>query len=90
MLTHNVMTLYTGAMKPAKKVGKREFSNHTSKYLTLVQKTGQEITITERNLPVLKLVPIEKKTFASLKGILKDVKIKGDINDPVFPPFDKW
>ncbi len=77
-------------MNTAKTVGKREFSNHTSKYLTLVQKSGQEITITERNQPVLRLVPIEKKTFASLRGLFSGPIDMDELNKPEFPPFDKW
>lgn len=77
-------------MKPAKKVGKREFSNHTSKYLNRVERTGEELLITDRKKTVLKIVPVERKTLTSLRGLFKKIKIKGDINDPVFLPFDKW
>jgi prevent-host-death family protein len=71
-------------------VGKREFALHTSKYLNHVEKTGQELLITDRKKPVLRIVPVEEKTFASLKGLLTKIQFKEDVNAPAFPPIDQW
>lgn len=48
-----------------------------------VQRTGRNIIITKRNIPIAKLAPIEekeKKVFGILKGT---VKFKGDIIMPI-------
>ncbi|MBF0492158.1 MAG: type II toxin-antitoxin system prevent-host-death family antitoxin [Deltaproteobacteria bacterium] len=70
-------------------VGKREFLQHASKYLNKA-KDGEEIVITHRNKPELKLVPVRKKSILNLRGKMDIKVLKGDINDPVFPPFDQW
>lgn len=71
-------------------VGKREFAMHISKYLSYVEKTGKELTITHQNHPTLKLIPLKKRQLHDLKGTLAYCKVKGDINDPILPGFDQW
>ncbi len=71
-------------------VGKREFLQHASKYLQKAKETGEELIITHHNKPELKIVPIKSKTISDLRGKMKIRVLKGDINDPVFPPYDKW
>lgn len=76
-------------MKSKLMVGKKEFIHHTSKYLKLAEKVG-ELVITHHNEPCLYLVPIKKKSIRELRGLIKNIKIYGDINEPVFKEFDKW
>jgi hypothetical protein len=76
-------------MRPAKTVGKREFIQHTSKYLKLVEEQGEELIITHQNKPDLILSKIKKKTFIELQG-LTEIKVHGDINEPILPGYDEW
>lgn len=69
-------------------VGKREFIQHTSKYLGLAE--SREVIITHHNKPCLKIVPVHPKTISDLAGILENIKIIGDINDPILPGYDQW
>jgi prevent-host-death family protein len=71
-------------------VGKREFLLHTSEYLHWVEATKEELVITHRNKPVLRIVPSEPQKVSSLRGFLRSVEVKGDINAPVLPPLDQW
>jgi prevent-host-death family protein len=70
-------------------VGKRDFIQHTSKYLKLAEH-GEEVIVTHQNQPTLRITPIKKKSIKELRGLIKEIKIKGDINDPSLPGFDKW
>ncbi len=69
-------------------VGKREFIQHTSKYLKLVEKRGGELVITHQNEPDLLLTKISQKSLQDLKGLI--VKVHGDVNEPILPGFDEW
>jgi antitoxin (DNA-binding transcriptional repressor) of toxin-antitoxin stability system len=71
--------------KKTNKIGKREFTLHTSKYLAHVEKTGEELVITHQDEPRLRLIPIRPKTLGDLKGLLTTVEVVGDLNDPVLP-----
>ncbi|MGR3319304.1 MAG: type II toxin-antitoxin system Phd/YefM family antitoxin, partial [Candidatus Anammoxibacter sp.] len=56
-----------------------------------VEKTGEELIVTDNNKPVLKILPYKKKTspdelFADLRG---KMRIKGDINEPALKP-EEW
>jgi len=70
-------------------ISKKEFIHNTSRYLKLAQEQGG-LVITHRNSPALELVPVKKKSIKDLKGLLTEVKVEGDINDPAFEDFDKW
>jgi len=72
------------------KVGKREFTLHTSKYLKRVEQSCEEIVITHQNKPTLKIVPIKPKKVKSLSGLITKYEIVGDINDPIIPGYDLW
>lgn len=72
-----------------KMVGKREFIQHTSKYLKMVEENGQDLIITHQNVPDLILSKVKPVTFSKLKG-LTTIKIHGDINDPILPGYDEW
>ncbi len=74
-------------LHPIKTVGKREFIQHTSKYLKLVEKRGGELIITHQNEPDLLLTKITHKSLKDLRGLT--VKVHGDLNEPVLPGFDE-
>lgn len=72
------------------KVGKRDFMLRVSKYLKRVENRGEEIVITHQNRPTLKLVPIRPKTIKDLRGFIRQLRTREDINKPVLPGLDKW
>jgi len=76
-------------MSYPKTIGKREFIQHTSKYIKLVEELGHEIVITHHNRPDLVLSKIKSSSFHDLRGSI-NVKIHGDINEPVMPGYDQW
>lgn len=71
------------------KVGKREFIQHTSKYLKKAE-LEDSIIITHNNIPVLELHKLKTKTIDDLKGLIEEIKIVGDINDSILPGIDEW
>lgn len=73
----------------SKTVGKREFIQHTSKYLKWVEKQGQELVITHQNKPDLIITKIKLKSLKDLCG-LTEIKVHGDINEPILPGYDAW
>lgn len=72
-----------------KMIGKREFVQHTSKYLKWVEENNKELVITHHNKPDLVITKIKNKTFNDLRG-LTNVKIHDDINAHVMPGYDEW
>ncbi len=76
-------------MKIPKKIGKREFIQHTSKYIKCVEEHGIQLLITHHNQPGLILLKIKRKTLKDLQGSIV-VKINGDINEPVLPGYEEW
>lgn len=64
-------------------IGKREFMHHTSKYLKQVE-VGEDIVITHNGKPCIKLSHIKKYSPQDLIGFGGDVKIIGDVNEPVW------
>lgn len=70
-------------------VGKREFIQHTSHYLKQAEKDGN-IIITHHGKPELRLSRLAEKSVKDLKGLIKHIKIIGDINEPVLPGYDEW
>jgi hypothetical protein len=76
-------------MHSVKMVSKCEFIQHTKKYLQWVEVHGQELVITHRKKPYLKIVKINLKSFKSLQGIA-DIKIHEDINTPILPGYEEW
>lgn len=68
------------------KAGK--FKAECLKVMDRVKKTRRKITITKRNVPVAKLVPVdekEEKGFGKLKGT---IHFKGDIISPIDEEWD--
>lgn len=76
-------------MQPFKKIGKREFIQHTSKYVKWVEEHGTQLVITHHNHPGLILAKIKLKTLSDMKGSTS-VKVHGDVNEPVLPEYDEW
>lgn len=72
-----------------KMIGKREFIQHTSKYLKLVEENGQDLIITHQNVPDLVISKIKPATISGMKSFAT-IKVHGDINDPVLPGYDEW
>lgn len=76
-------------MSHSKTIGKREFIQHTSKYIKLVEELGHEIVITHHNRPDLVLSKIKLKSPQDLRGSVK-IKIHGDINESILPGYEQW
>lgn len=76
-------------MQPNKIIGKREFIQHTSKYIKFVEETNEELIITHHNKPELILTKIKLKSFADMRGLI-DIKVHGDINEHVLPGYNEW
>lgn len=72
-----------------KKIGKREFIQHTSKYLKWVEEHGVQLVITHHHHPDFVLMKIKLKSLKDLRG-LANVKIHGDINEHVLPEYTEW
>lgn len=70
-------------------VGKREFIQHTSKYIKWVEEHGSQLVITHHHHPELVLTKIKSKSLKELRGTVS-VKVHGDINEPVLPGYDEW
>jgi len=76
-------------MQNLKTVGKRDFIQHTSKYIKWVEENSAQLVITHHNHPELVLTKIKLKSIKDLRGSVI-IKIHGDINEPVLPGYDEW
>jgi prevent-host-death family protein len=76
-------------MHLSKRVGKREFVHHTSKYLKWVETQGEPLVITHHNKPDLVIAKIKSHSFEKMRGFA-DVKVHGDINEPILLGYDEW
>ncbi len=76
-------------MHERKIVGKREFIQHTSKYLKLVENQVGDLVITHHNEPDLLLSKIKSKSLRDLRGFAI-IHIHGNVNDPILPGYDEW
>lgn len=76
-------------MQNSKTVGKREFIQHTSKYLKWIEERGSQLIITHHNQPDLILAKIKMKSLKELRGSVI-IKEHGDINEPVLAGYDQW
>ena len=76
-------------MKAAKKIGKREFIQHTSKYLKWIEAEDKELIITHQNKPDLVISKIRLKLLKDLRGFA-DIKVHGDINESILPGYEEW
>lgn len=71
-----------------KKVSKSHFKAHALHYFRLVEKTGTELVITDRERPVLKIVPFSEDPLEALKFLRKSVL---EYHDPLEPAgLDDW
>ncbi len=76
-------------MKRKNMIGKRDFIQHTSRYLKRAEMQG-DLIITHQGEPMLQLTRIEKKTIKSLRGLISYIQIHGDINEPILMGYEKW
>ena len=76
-------------MRALKKVTTHEFVQHTSHYLKMSEK-GEYVIITYHGHPKFVLTLIKEKTIHHLRGLLDNVQVEGDINEPILPGYDKW
>lgn len=70
------------------KIKASQFKAECLQIMDRVQKTRRKITITKRNVPIAKLVPIEEKkeqAFGKLKG---SIHFKGNIREPIEEAWD--
>lgn len=77
-------------MADTQTVGKREFLLHSNRYLKVVEEKKQEIIVTYRNKPVLKIVPVSKTPLDELRGLIRHIEFEEDVTEPIFEGFDKW
>ena len=62
------------------KVGIREIREHLSRYLRRVTRNHEEITITDRDQPVARLVPVaEQGRLRSRKTLRQSIKPRGTV-----------
>ena len=76
-------------MQSPRSIGKREFVQHTSKYIQWVEESNSELIITHHKHPELVLSKIKPKQFQDLRGTA-EIKIQGDVNEAVLPGYDQW
>ncbi len=76
-------------MNTLKMIGKREFIQHTSKYLKWVEDQNEELIITHHNVPDLVITKIKSRSFEDMRGFTT-IKIHEDINAPILPGYDEW
>ena len=76
-------------MSNTKSIGKREFIQHTSKYIKYVEENGCDLVITHQNVPDLMLTKIKQRSIKDLQGSY-EVNVHGDINEHVLPGYDEW
>ncbi len=76
-------------MKHYTEIGKREFIQHTSKYIKLAEIEGK-IIITHHGKAEFELVPLKKPTLQDLRGCIRHLEIIGNINEPVLVGYDEW
>jgi antitoxin (DNA-binding transcriptional repressor) of toxin-antitoxin stability system len=83
------MKLQEEPMRLSKTIGKREFIQHTSKYIKWVEESGNELVITHQNRPDLILAKFKPKTLKDLRGSV-EIKVHGDINEHILPGYEEW
>ena len=64
-------------------VSKSRFTAHAGEYFRQVERTGQEVTITDRGRPVLKLIPYCKEPEDVLQSFRGTVKRYDEPMEPV-------
>lgn len=64
-------------------VSKSSFKPQALKFFREIQESGQELIITDRSKPVLKIIPYSEKPKAVLEELLHSVKKYEDPLEPV-------
>jgi len=64
-------------------ISKSKFKPHALEYFRKVEKTGQELIITDRNKPVLKIIPYHEDSDQLLEELRNSVISYKDPTDPV-------
>ena len=68
-----------------------DLKNNLSKILSYVEK-GESVQICKRNIPIAKIVPIDKKTEKNRTRLgcgIGSVQIKADLTEPMIPE-ESW
>ncbi len=68
-------------------ITKSQFKPHMLEYFRQIQKTGEEVIITNHGKPVLKVVPYSEKPADALKALRGSVL---KYEDPFMPTNEKW
>ena len=71
-----------------RKVSKSKFKARALEYFREVEKTGQELTITDRGKPVLKIVPYKTDPLEALRSLKGSVVKYENPTEPV--GVDEW
>lgn len=70
-------------------VGKREFIQHTSRYLKLLDGFNVRLIVTHKEEDDLLITKIKHKSIKELRGFTK-IKRHADINEHILPGYDQW
>lgn len=70
-------------------IRKRDFIQHTSRYLKLAEAEGK-IIITHHNKPTLEVKMLKPKSIRELKGLIKEIDDQNDITDQELLGYDEW
>ena len=71
-----------------KKISKSQFKPHALRYFREVQETGQELIITDRGQPVLKVMPYRPEPAQAIEELRNSVRRYDDPTEPV--SLDDW
>lgn len=64
-----------------------KFKAQCLKVMEEVQRTHKSIVITKRNVPVVRLVPLEEKEMSFFGNLKNSVRFLGDVIEPIE---EKW
>ena len=71
------------------KVSKGALNAKMLEYFRHVEKTGEELVVTNNNVPTLKVIPIKKKM--SVEDVFGDLRGKVRLDDSIMKPeTDEW
>ncbi len=71
------------------KVSKGALKAKMLEYFRHVEKTGEELIVTNNNVPTLKVIPIKKKM--SVEDVFGDLRGKVKLDDSIMKPeTDEW
>jgi prevent-host-death family protein len=71
-----------------KKISKSQFKPHALRYFREVEDTGQDLVITDRGTPVLRITPYRPDAAQALKELRHSVLRYDDATEPV--AVDAW